>query len=218
MTEERIFESKNVEQAIEEACRVMGCLPEDLEIEILEHGSSGLFGLGAKKARIKVRLKPEKILSERANRAVMFLKELFLSGELKLEPQAELAADHVVINLSGEDQEIFTQNGGAAIEALEFLVNKVVARRLGVGPKIVVDVDGFREKREEELRRMALSAAEKAKRTKKPVPLPPMSARERRLVHMALRGRKDVHTRSAGQGDRRHVVVHPGPLRSSRKR
>ncbi|RUM89453.1 MAG: hypothetical protein DSZ24_01195 [Thermodesulfatator sp.] len=209
MTEERIFEAKTVDQAIEEACRVMGCLPEDLEIEILEHGSSGLFGLGAKKARIKVRLKPEKILSERANRAVMFLKELFLSGELKLEPQAELAEDHVVINLTGEDREIFTQNGGAALEALEFLVNKVVARRLGIGPKIVVDTNGFRKEREKEIREMALKAAEKAKKSGKPVPLPPMSARERRLVHVALRGRKDVETRSAGKGERRHVVIHP---------
>jgi len=209
MTEEHIFEAKTVDQAIEEACRVMGCLPEDLEIEILEHGSSGLFGLGARKAKIRARLKPEKILSERANRAVMFLKELFLSGELKIEPQAELAEDYVAINLTGEDREVFTQNGGAALEALEFLVNKVVARRLGVGPKIVVDVNGFRKEREKEIREMALRAAEKAKRTGKPVSLPPMSARERRLVHMALRGRKDVETRSAGQGERRHVVIHP---------
>ncbi|HFC97131.1 MAG TPA: hypothetical protein ENJ40_01565 [Thermosulfurimonas dismutans] len=218
MTEERIFEAKSVDQAIEEACRVMGCLPEDLEVEILEHGSAGLFGLGAKKAKIKVRLKPEKILSERANRAIMFLKELFLSGELRIEPQVELAADHVVVNLAGEDSSIFTRNGGAAIEALEFLVNKVVARRLGVGPKIVVDVEGFRERREEELRRMALEAAEKAKRTGKPVALPPMSARERRLIHMTLRGRKDIQTRSAGQGERRHVVVHPAHERPRKKR
>ncbi len=213
MTEERIFEAKNVDQAIEEACRVMGCLPEDLEIEILEHGSSGLFGLGAKKARIKARIKPEKLLSERANRAVMFLKEFFLSGELKIDPQATLEKDHIKINLTGEDAALFTANGGAALEAMEFLVNKIVARRLGVGAKIVVDVDGFRENRERRLTRMAQEAAEKAKRTKKPVALPPMNAKERRLIHLALRGRRDVHTRSAGEGDRRHVVVYPGPPR-----
>ncbi len=213
MTEERVFEAKSVDQAIEEACRVLGCLPEDLEIEILEHGSAGLFGLGAKKARIKARLKPEKLLSERANRAVMFLKELFLSGELKVEPQAEMAADHVKINLSGEDAALFTQNGGTALEALEFLVNKVVARRLGMGAKIVIDVSGFREQRERRLTRMAREAAEKAKKTRKPVALPPMKASERRVVHLALKDRSDVYTRSAGEGERRHVVVYPGSAR-----
>ncbi len=209
MTEERVFEAKSVDQAIEEACRVMGCLPEDLEIEILEHGSSGIFGIGAKKAKIKVRIKPEKLLSERANRAVMFLKEFFLSGELKVEPEVELQKDHVRINLKGEDAQLFTANGGAAIEALEFLVNKIVARRLGVGAKIVLDVDGFREERQKKLVRMARDAAEKARKTRRPVSLPPMNARERRIVHMALRGRRDVHTKSVGEGERRHVVIYP---------
>lgn len=213
MMEEKIFEAKSVDQAIEEACRVLGCLPEDLEIEILEHGSSGLFGIGAKKAKIKVRIKPEKILSERANRAVMFLKELFLSGELKIEPQAQLEKDYVKINLEGKDAALFTANGGTALEALEFLTNKIVARRLGVGAKIVVDVNGFRENRERRLIKMAREAADKAKRTRKPVSLPPMNAKERRIVHLALKDRRDVHTRSAGEGERRHVVVYPGPPR-----
>ncbi|HIE32510.1 MAG TPA: hypothetical protein EYP81_00465 [Thermodesulfobacteriaceae bacterium] len=213
MMEEKIFEAKSVDQAIEEACRVLGCLPEDLEIEILEHGSSGLFGIGAKKAKIKVRMKPEKILSERANRAVMFLKELFLSGELKIEPQAQLEKDYVKINLEGKDAALFTANGGTALEALEFLTNKIVARRLGVGAKIVVDVNGFRENRERRLIKMAREAADKAKRTRKPVSLPPMNAKERRIVHLALKDRRDVHTRSAGEGERRHVVVYPGPPR-----
>ncbi|OAQ21710.1 RNA-binding protein Jag [Thermosulfurimonas dismutans] len=211
--EEKIFEAKSVDQAIEEACRVLGCLPEDLEIEILEHGSSGLFGIGAKKAKIKVRMKPEKLLSERANRAVMFLKELFLSGELKIEPQAQLEKDYVKINLEGEDAALFTANGGTALEALEFLTNKIVARRLGVGAKIVVDVNGFRENRERRLIKMAREAADKAKRTRKPISLPPMNAKERRIVHLALKDRRDVHTRSAGEGERRHVVVYPGPPR-----
>lgn len=213
MMEEKIFEAKSVDQAIEEACRVLGCLPEDLEIEILEHGSSGLFGIGAKTAKIKVRIKPEKILSERANRAVMFLKELFLSGELKIEPQAQLEKDYVKINLEGKDAALFTANGGTALEALEFLTNKIVARRLGVGAKIVVDVNGFRENRERRLIKMAREAADKAKRTRKPVSLPPMNAKERRIVHLALKDRRDVHTRSAGEGERRHVVVYPGPPR-----
>ncbi|WP_084270884.1 RNA-binding cell elongation regulator Jag/EloR [Thermosulfurimonas dismutans] len=213
MMEEKIFEAKSVDQAIEEACRVLGCLPEDLEIEILEHGSSGLFGIGAKKAKIKVRMKPEKLLSERANRAVMFLKELFLSGELKIEPQAQLEKDYVKINLEGEDAALFTANGGTALEALEFLTNKIVARRLGVGAKIVVDVNGFRENRERRLIKMAREAADKAKRTRKPISLPPMNAKERRIVHLALKDRRDVHTRSAGEGERRHVVVYPGPPR-----
>ena len=213
MMEERIFEGKNVDQALEEACRVLGCLPEDLEIEILEHGTSGLFGIGARKAKIKVRMKPEKILSERANRAVMFLKELFLSGGLKIDLEARLEGEGVKIDLKGEDASLFTANGGSALEALEFLVNKVVARRLGVGPKIVVDVNGFRENRERRLLRMAREAAEKARKTRQPVSLPPMNARDRRFVHLVLKDRRDVHTRSVGEGERRQVVVYPGPPR-----
>lgn len=137
------LEGKSLDQLVEKACQDLGCLPEDMEIEIKEFTSGGMLG-ASRKVKALFRIKPEKLLSERANRALAFLKEIFYNTDFQLETQTQLHKDslEVEIQLSGEDVKYLLQNGGEVLTSLEFLVNKVVAKSLGVGPKITLKIRG----------------------------------------------------------------------------
>ncbi len=211
------FEGKNIDQAIEEACKHFQVSPEELEIEIITHGSTGLFGIGAKKARIRARLKDEVLLSRRAQEAEKVLRDLFSAAGLEIGFQIEIKDEKVLVELNGPDTQYLTEKGGLPLNALQYLVNKIVARRLGVGPKIELDIEGFRAQQEERLREMARRLAEKAKKTGRPVELRPMPSHERRLIHLTLKDYPGVETRSRGQGEGRRVVIYPQRRRSRRR-
>jgi len=150
---EKELEGKSLDQLIEVACQELGCIPEDLELEILEFSSSSFLGIPGKKIRIKAKIKTDKVLSERANRAFMFLKELLNYADLKIDVKVNILKDkmQVEILLSGEDIKYLIQNGAEPLTALEFLTNKVVARALGVGPKIVLKLEGIDIEKEKKL-------------------------------------------------------------------
>ncbi len=148
------LEGKSLDQLVEKACQELGCLPEDLEIEIKEFTLEGLLS-GGRKVKAFFKIKADKVLSERANRALIFLKDLFYNADFNLESQVKLRKDplEVEIILSGEDIRHLRQNQGDPLSALEFLVNKIVARALGVGPKIVLKSQGIRSKNTENKKR-----------------------------------------------------------------
>lgn len=203
------FEGKTVEQAVEEASKHFQVAPEDLEVEIITHGSTGLFGIGAKKAKIRARVKPERVLERRATEARAVLREILDATGLILDLDLEIRDETIQVEISGEDKEFLLLRHGTPLNALEYLANKIVARRLGVGPKIVLDIEGFREKQERKIKELARRAAERAKKTRRPVELKPMPAHERRMVHLTLRHFPGVQTRSRGRGGSRRVVIYP---------
>jgi spoIIIJ-associated protein len=207
------FEGKTVDQAIEEASKYFQVAPEELEIEIITHGSTGIFGIGAKKAKIRARIKPEKFLERRATEARLVLTEILSAAGLNISVTLEPKEEIIRVKLSGEDKEFLLTRNGRPLNALEYLVNKIVARRLGIGPKIVLDINGFRARQERKVREIARRAAERARKTRRPVELKPMPAHARRLVHLTLRHFPGVQTKSRGQGEARRVVIYPEPSR-----
>ncbi len=207
------FEGKSVEEAIEEASRYFQAAPEDLEIEIITHGSTGLFGIGAKKARIRARLKIEKLLERRASLAQQVLNEILKAADFSLYTNQRLENETIKFDITGKDKDFLLSRGAAPLSALEYLINKIVARRMGVGPKIVLDIDNFRAKQEKRIKELARKAAERVKKTRRPVELKPMPSYERRLVHLALRGFSGIQTRSKGKGDARRVIIYPATSR-----
>jgi len=98
---------------------------------------------------------------------------------------------------------------GRTLYALQRILSLIVYRRLGEWPRIILDVDNYRQKREEVLKRMALSAAQKVKFSGKEQEMPPMSSVERRIVHLALKEDLEVETESRGEGKERRVVIKP---------
>ena len=126
------------------------------------------------------------------------------------EPEVSLEEDEDgVFHLSIEtrDSGILIGYHGENIYALQLILSLIVYKKLGSWQRIVVDVGDWREKREEQLKRMALAAAQRVKFSGESVVMPYLSAAERRIVHLALAENPDVETRSEGEGRERRLIV-----------
>jgi spoIIIJ-associated protein len=129
------------------------------------------------------------------------------------EGEAEIFAD-----LDGRDREILLARGGEVLKALEHIVFRALNLEPAYHEKIHLDSGGYRALRFEELRMTARIAAERVQTSRQPFRLNPMSSRERRIVHLALKGMPGVRTESVGTGDERQVVIHPAKEDGAAKR
>lgn len=207
---EKELEGKSLDQLVEVACQELGCVPEDLEFEILEFSSSSsLLGIPGKKIKIKARIKADKVLTERANRALMFLKEVLNYADFQIDIKANILRDkmQVEILLSGEDVRYLIQNGAESLTALEFLTNKVVARALGVGPKIVLKPEGIDIEKEKKLVAAVKKAIEKIKKDKEPQIIKIGSQREQRIVINLIKQEENIDYKVEGEGKQKKVIL-----------
>ena len=111
------------------------------------------------------------------------------------------------LDVTAPDLAVLIGRHGRTLDALQVMFSLLVSRKLGFRYPVVVDVEGYKSRRQDKVASMAQSAAERAIRTHKSVSLPPMNAYERRLVHIALRGNDAVDTHSEGSDPDRHVVI-----------
>jgi spoIIIJ-associated protein len=125
--------------------------------------------------------------------------------------------DSIVVDVWGDDVAILIGKGGATLDALQYLVNISCRRREEVGKRIIIDVEGYRKRRKAKIEKQADQSARKAMAEGRSVELPPMSASERKIVHMALRKMHDVKTESEGEEPDRRVVIVPVTNRVSRE-
>lgn len=114
-----------------------------------------------------------------------------------------------VLNVVGNDLSVLIGSRGETIEALQFLGRLMVSHRLRRRSNLIVDVEGYRQRRLQALTRMAERMGEKARQRQEPISLEPMPASERRVIHMALRDWPDVYTESVGEGKQRKVRIYP---------
>lgn len=114
-----------------------------------------------------------------------------------------------IIDIKGEDLGVLIGPRGETLDSLQFLGRLMVAHKLHRRANFVVDVEGFRKRREQALTRLAERMAEKTRQRGEPITLEPMSAYERRIIHMTLRDVPDVYTESAGEGKQRRVRIFP---------
>ena len=115
----------------------------------------------------------------------------------------------VVVNIQGNNTGILIGRKGKTLEALEFIVNKAVNRTSEKKVRVIVDSENYRKRREEALQTLALNMGEKAKKTKRTVTTDPISPRDRRIVHLALKGDSQVSTKSEGEGLFKRVSIIP---------
>jgi spoIIIJ-associated protein len=125
-------------------------------------------------------------------------------GGVGTEGEAEVLAD-----LDGKDKEILLERGAEVLKAFEHLAFKALRLEPSFHQKIHIDSGGYRALRFEELRMTARVAAERVRASRQPFQLNPMSSRERRIVHLALKDMSGVRTESIGVGEDRQVVIHP---------
>jgi spoIIIJ-associated protein len=117
--------------------------------------------------------------------------------------------DAVVVEIGGEGATVLVARGAEVLDALQYLSAQVASRASGDRRKIIVDADGYRAKRAASLEELAQRAASEALDSGDEIELDPMSPQDRRTVHMALKDREDVVTRSEGNEPRRRIIVEP---------
>ena len=196
--------AKTIDDAITEACQKFTVTSDKLEYEVIDEGKSGLLGIGARPAVIKVRVK-----SSVEDKAKDFLKEVFAAMYLTVVSDVKYNEEEnsMDIELSGDEMGILIGKRGQTLDSLQYLVSLVVNKDTEYYISVKVDTENYRKRRKETLENLAKNISYKVKRTKRPVSLEPMNPYERRIIHSALQNDKYVTTYSEGDEPFRHVVV-----------
>ncbi len=195
-----ILEASSVEEARKSAAKQWGIDISEVAVKVIEEEKS-FFGLLGRKLRVEARPSSPLPLLRGRTMAAQMLEAMGLHVNLELR-------DDSTINLSGQDAGIIIGRYGETLKSMEFLLN-LMARKADEGGKINLDSDGYRERRELSLQRLALAAAGKTVKRGRPTYLEPMTSWERRVIHMALKDDSSVETKSVGETPSRKVVVWP---------
>ncbi len=196
--------AKTVDDAITKALIELETTSDKLVYEVVDKGSAGFLGIGAKPAIIRAR---KEVTLE--DKAVGFLKQVFEAMSLPVEIQVSYNDEEkeMSINLVGEDMGILIGKRGQTLDSLQYLVSLVVNKGSEGYIRVKLDTENYRSRRKETLETLAKNIAYKVKRTKRSVSLEPMNPYERRIIHAALQNDKYVTTRSEGEEPFRHVVI-----------
>ena len=196
--------AKSVSECITEACQKLGVTSDKLEYEVLEEGSNGFLGIGAKPAKIKACVK-----CSIEDNAKNFLKEVFeaMNMVVVVNVKYDEAEKTMDIDLSGDDMCVLIGKRGQTLDSLQYLVSLVVNKEAEDYIRVKVDTENYRQRRKETLENLAKNIAYKVKRTRRTVALEPMNPYERRIIHSALQNDKYVSTHSEGDEPFRKVVV-----------
>jgi spoIIIJ-associated protein len=247
----------NVEEAVAAGLEELGVREDAVEIEVLDEGSRGLLGIGARPARVRLVVKtdaqvtpaapapaPPTVTPAPEPTPVVEVEELAegepevapSSVEEELESAAPIARqtleellekmgisarveDYIkqpqdvddyhklVLNVRGRDLGILIGRRGETLDALQYIARLIVGRELQRRVNLVVDVEGYRVRRERSLEQLAQRMAERAVATGRRQVLEPMPAAERRIIHVALRHHSEVATESIGQDENRKVTI-----------
>lgn len=224
------FKAKSVEEAVTAASIEFGVTSELLDYEVIEKGSNGFLGIGAKLAVIKARvLENEK--AEDSNSLVgktgCYLDSLFKAMDIEVKYTIDYDEENysMNINLEGPEMGILIGKRGQTLDALQYLIGLYVRKenKLMNGVEdssddedekkdnyihVKLDTENYRARRKDTLENLAKNIAFKVKRSRRSVTLEPMNPYERRIIHSALQGDKYVATRSEGEEPYRKVVVY----------
>ena len=201
--------AKTVDDAITEACKEFVITSDKLEYEVVEEGSSGFLGIGAKPAVIKARVKEEVKEITVEETAKNFLKEVFeaMNMAVVIDVKYDEAENTMDIELSGDEMGVLIGKRGQTLDSLQYLVSLVVNKEKDDYIRVKVDTENYRQRRKETLENLAKNISYKVKRTKRAVSLEPMNPYERRIIHSALQNDRYVTTHSEGEEPFRRVVV-----------
>ncbi len=194
---------KSVEEALRLALIELDASRDEVEYEIIEEGSKGFLGFGAKETKLRVSKK-----HNAADIAQAFLASLLREMNISATISAELFDDNLSINMAGEDMAILIGKRGQTLDSLQYLISLVVNKNRDEYVRVVLDTENYRMKRKETLENLAGKLAFKVKKSRKNVILEPMNPYERRIIHSALQNNPFVSTKSEGDEPFRKVVIY----------
>ncbi|HXG17623.1 MAG TPA: RNA-binding cell elongation regulator Jag/EloR [Methylomirabilota bacterium] len=146
---------------------------------------------------------------EQGEKASEVLKEILRYMEVDATVALEQRGNEFVLTLAGKDSGALIGRNGQTLDALEYVLNRIVTRSEESDAHLTLDAEGYRERRRKNLENLALRLGERAKRRKKTITLSPLSPRDRRVIHLALEGDPLVTTRSMGRGYFRRLYIVP---------
>lgn len=223
--------AKTVEEAIQKALEQLGVTREEVEVTVVKEGKHGILGLRAEEAKVKVRplaTVPEKMdetVPEKVDEAVpekmdetakgvleTLLEQMGVEASVASQTRPPLegggeASDIVALDVTGDDLGILIGRRGQTLASLQYIVRLIVAHQTKARVPIVVDVEGYKQRRYEALQALAHRMAEQVKVRGRSFTLEPMMAYERRIIHLTLADDPDVTTESVGEGEARKVVI-----------
>ena len=195
--------AKSIDEAIELALNELGATKDMIDVEVVDEGTKGLFGLlGSKEAKVIVTMKQTP-----ASVALDFLNDFFFSMGMKVDVDITEQDDILNINLSGDNMGIIIGKRGDTLDAIQYLTSLVVNRIDGSYTKISIDTENYREKRKAALCALSNRIADKVSKTGRRHTFEPMNPYERRVIHASLQDHEIVHTYSIGEEPNRKVVV-----------
>ena len=212
--------AKTVEEAIQQALEQLGVTREEVKVTILNEGKAGILGMGAEEAKIRVEpLAPTPAGESNAAEIAKSVLERLLSAmgitatvqplEKSFIETGDEATNPVAFDIRGEDLGILIGRHGQTLASLQYIVRLIVSQQTKTWTPVMIDVEGYRQRRYQALQAFARYTAEQVKTKGTPSTLEPMSAYERRIIHLALADHPDVTTESTGLGETRRVVIMP---------
>ena len=246
MTHTQEFNAATVEEAVEKASVNLGLSVEDLSYKVVDAGSEGFLGIGARDARIVVEVPetaradteitpdeedtaepvpgslelsevlgdpddaenvaaPEELLGEIRDLATSVVQAMGFEARIDVYD----ADGFVAVDVAPDNTALFIGQKGETIDSLQYLINAAVYRKRPFVKRIILDAEGYRQRRVEAIQGIAHRTARRAVRERRTVELPPMNPSERRIVHMFLRDNPKVTTASEGSGENRRVKISP---------
>jgi spoIIIJ-associated protein len=222
--------AQTVDEAIEKGLTDLGLPKEAVEITVLDEGGSGLLGIGSRKARVRISILGEEdaeapetsqaISPEDKDDTLRLTEEIISELLEKMNLEATVEARYgeesdklphrpILADISGNDLSILIGRRAKTLNALQYITRLILGKELEHGIPLSIDVEGYRERREKQVRQLARRVAEQVADTGREQTLEPMPANERRFAHIELQDEPKVYTESAGTDPHRKVVIFP---------
>ncbi len=202
---QEIYSGKTVDDAINKAIVELQVTSDQMGYEVIDKGSNGILGIGARPATIKAWA----LVQSQEDIAKEFLGNVFETMGMDVEVISEYNEEEkaLSLDLQGENMGILIGKRGQTLDSLQYLTSLVVNKGSEDYIRVKLDIENYRERREDSLENLARSCAAKVKKTRKPVVLEPMNPYERRIIHACLQNDRNVITSSEGEEPYRHVVI-----------
>jgi len=208
-------EGKTYEEAVKKASIELNEEEKNLDIEVKEVDTKGILGfLGSKKVIITARVRetknpenPVELTPEQYSENL--LKEISAFFDLSLNVKIYHQNERIMLLVQGDNGDLLIGKDGEILDALQYLIRLAVAKKFKQNLKILIDINGYREKKKKTLTIMAKRLADKVKRTGRRIKTDPLNPYERRIIHTLFKHNRFITTKSEGEGHTKKVVISP---------
>ncbi|HAA5059325.1 TPA_asm: protein jag [Listeria monocytogenes] len=197
-------QGSNVEEAIQNALATLETTRDKVEVEVLDEGKKGIFGIGSRLAMVKVIEKEDGIQV-----AIDYLLDVATKMGAVITIDVEEVGKDVKLQIKGDSLGMLIGKHGQTLNALQYLTQLIANKTTSQYKNIIVNVGDYRERRHESLVILANKMADKALKTKRAVHLEPMPSFERKIIHAILSENEQIETHSEGRDPYRYIVIKP---------